>query len=173
MSNTVVQWTGVEETLKAFRNIENFTYKENKIRLLEKRVLRRYYVPRYQRLIAATFKGSSSKIKDSIGIISSRKKFGKGKWISEKAGPRVKGRFRANRRENNSYESGGWLLNFYEWGTKERKTKKGGRRGHVKEKNIQERAFRASKAQMEREFGNGLIKMMNSAIRSKAKGKLR
>lgn len=183
MSNEIVRLDGLEETLRAFKNIQDTALKEKKIRLLEKRILRRYYIPKYQRLIRAELKDSSGNVAKSIGVISSRKKVGRGQWISEKAGPRVKGQFRAQKLKANSrrakrsytYESGGWILPFFEKGTKERFYRiKSGRKstGKIKPEHLQERAFRLAKASMRKNFEIGILKMMERAIKAKSLGKI-
>jgi len=153
---------GLEQTIKAFQEIEDGAFKKRAVKAAERKA-GKLYLDKVKRN-ALNIIDDSGELSESFGIIRDK---GSKEWITTKYGARTTGKYRAKRKRNGSYESGGWLAHFYEQGTKDRKTKSGHKTGRIEKTNFQSKAFKARKnvAQMKlkMELQKGLVKAINKA----------
>ena len=158
MSNLInARLEGFEETMKAFKDLEDGAMKINLVRRAEKKAMIPYLIAVKRGAEGALIDDGS--LAASFGDKTTAKMKRKQGWIDSRSGARNRGKLKGKRM---TYSG---LAAVFNTGTKQRRTKSGRNTGRIRGKRFIDHAFLKTQARVQAVLKNELFKMIKRAVR--------
>lgn len=172
---------GIGETIKAFEQIRDTTFRQRKLVTTIRSVLNQYYLPTVRGLahsMGPNVRGD--KLAKSFGFIDAvTRPYLNNGFITVRAGARAHTRYegqsffpdrrgyrtKPGSKRKQNYGGGGWLAAFWEYGTDERERNSGGRTGHIPRTGFASLAFTRTEHVTGRMLTEKIGAMMDRAVK--------